>query len=38
MYRFDVYQLRSLRTVKSLQNVIHEILFYYIYQVLQVNF
>ena len=38
LYRFAVYQLRSLLTVKSLQNAIHEKLFCYIYQVLQVNF
>ena len=37
LYRFAVYQLRSLLTVKSLQNVIHEKVFCYIYQVLQVN-
>ena len=38
LYRFAVYQLRSLLTVKSLQNVIHEKLFCYIYQVLTGKF
>ena len=31
-------QLRTLLTVKILQNVIHDKLFYYIYQVLKIHY